>query len=122
MYLFDDWFRDGGGKDFILQLRTLDPGTPIVFLSGDARAANQEEIIRLGAQAFLAKPVDLQEVVATIAQGLCTTEQEQAVFQIDSAKFPTMITAGELYECLLGVTRPEDSNFASATNAPAGLV
>jgi DNA-binding response OmpR family regulator len=80
LYLLDDWFPDGRGKDLIQALRTLDPNTPIVFLSGDVRQANQVEILSLGAQAFFTKPVELDEITATIAQLISTAEQEQSVY------------------------------------------
>ncbi len=80
LYLLDDWFPDGRGKDLIQALRRLDPNTPIVLFSADARAANREEIIRLGAQAFFSKPIDLEEITTTITQLIYTAEQEQVTF------------------------------------------
>lgn len=79
LYLLDDWFPDGRGKDLIPQLQHLDPHTPIIFLSADVRATNQAEILRLGAQAFMPKPIDLDQVLAIIAQIICAAEQERGV-------------------------------------------
>lgn len=74
LYLLDDWLPDGRGKDMIAEIRNFDPDTPIVFISGDTREGNQAEILRLGAQVFLAKPMDLDLVAETIGELITTYE------------------------------------------------
>ncbi len=67
-YLLDDWFPDGGGDELISGIRTIDARTPVVFFSGDVRTANREQLMKLGAQAFIPKPSDLAIVSDTIRQ------------------------------------------------------
>lgn len=74
LYLLDDWLPDGRGKDLITKIREFDPNTPIIFFSGNTEEANQAEIMHLGAQAFLAKPADLDEVRALIEQAISEAE------------------------------------------------
>lgn len=77
LYLLDDWLPDGRGKDLLLMIRDFDPDTPIVFFSGNVEAANQAEILRLGAQAFIAKPADLDKVTAVIQQLLAAADEKK---------------------------------------------
>ena len=52
------------GLILVEQLRTLDPGTRIVMLTGYASIATAIEAIKLGATHYLAKPVDADEIMA----------------------------------------------------------
>jgi two-component system, OmpR family, response regulator len=66
LYLLDSWLPDGTGTQLCKQIRSLDPLTPILFLSADAYPQTQAEAFRAGAQAYLTKPVDpdvLKEMV-----------------------------------------------------------
>ncbi len=75
LYILDDWFSDGDGKELIQPLRAIDPLTPIIIISGDVRDVNQEEALCLGAQAFLHKPLDFDKAADHIAQLICAAEQ-----------------------------------------------
>jgi len=46
------------------KLKTLDPGTRIVMLTGYASIATAVEAIKLGATHYLAKPVDADDIMA----------------------------------------------------------
>ncbi|MEK7844514.1 MAG: response regulator, partial [Pseudomonadota bacterium] len=52
------------GLVLVEQLKTLDPGTRIVMLTGYASIATAIEAIKLGATHYLAKPVDADEIMA----------------------------------------------------------
>lgn len=57
-----------GGLDVVQALRT-DPGTerlPILVLSALAGEAQRIEVLRRGANAYIAKPFDLNEVTAVV--------------------------------------------------------
>jgi CheY-like chemotaxis protein len=68
LYMVDLSFADGDGFELIGKLREIDPSTPIVVCSGDARASTQEQARQMGAQAFLTKPIDLDLMATTIAE------------------------------------------------------
>ena len=53
------------GLTLVDKLRTLDPGTRIVMLTGYASVATAVEAIKLGATHYLAKPVDADEIMAS---------------------------------------------------------
>jgi DNA-binding response OmpR family regulator len=71
LYLLDTRLADGSGLELCRKLRALDRGTPILFVSADACAVDQQRAIEAGAQAYLVKPVDpevLQQVVGRLVQ------------------------------------------------------
>lgn len=77
VYLLDDLLPDGRGKDLLVMIRDFDPDTPVVFFSGYTDAENQAEVIRLGAQAFIAKPAVLNKVTEIIQQLLVAPNGEK---------------------------------------------
>jgi DNA-binding response OmpR family regulator len=66
MYLLDYNFFDGTGIELCQKLRAFDSATPIIFCSGDARAAERELARIVGAQAYLVKPIDPKLLRQTI--------------------------------------------------------
>jgi DNA-binding response OmpR family regulator len=66
LYMIDNWMPAGSGIDLCKKLRELDPTTPILFYSGAAYDSDKQEAFASGAQAYLTKPVDNDELVETI--------------------------------------------------------
>jgi DNA-binding response OmpR family regulator len=66
LYLIDNWLREGSGIELCKKLRELDPGTPILFYSGAAFDTDKQEAFASGAQAYLIKPVDNDELVKEV--------------------------------------------------------
>ncbi len=56
------------GLELVRDLHALDPTTRIVVLTGYGSIATAVDAIRLGAVHYLAKPADLDEIVAAFAQ------------------------------------------------------
>ncbi|MDN5881705.1 MAG: response regulator transcription factor [Nitrosospira sp.] len=52
------------GLTLVEKLKALDPGTRIVMLTGYASIATAVEAIKLGAMHYLAKPADVDEIMA----------------------------------------------------------
>jgi len=52
------------GLSLVEKLKAIDPGTRIVMLTGYASIATAVEAIKLGATHYLAKPVDVHEIMA----------------------------------------------------------
>ncbi|BDU76093.1 sigma-54-dependent transcriptional regulator [Mesoterricola sediminis] len=57
--LLDYGLPDGNGLDLLGRLRAADPGVPIVLVTGQGSIALAVDAIKLGAEQFLVKPVDL---------------------------------------------------------------
>ena len=69
LYLLDSRLPDGTGAELCQRICSFDRVTPILFLSADASPQTQAEVFRLGAQAYLTKPVD-PEVVKEMVRWL----------------------------------------------------
>jgi DNA-binding response OmpR family regulator len=67
LYLFDYNFTDGTGIELCERLRSFDTTTPVVFCSGEGREEERELAGKVGAQAYLVKPVDPGVLLQTIA-------------------------------------------------------
>jgi two-component system response regulator RegA len=59
----DLWLPDRSGLALVAKLKTVDPHTNIVVLTGHASIATAVEAIKLGATYYLTKPVDADNVV-----------------------------------------------------------
>jgi two-component system response regulator RegA len=59
---------DLGGLDVVRRLRTVDPTTNIVVLTGYGSIATALEAVRLGATHYLTKPADVDDILAGFAR------------------------------------------------------
>ena len=62
LYILDNWLPDGSGIGLCLLIREFDPHTPILFYSAAAYERDVREALRCGAQAYLVKPVNLDDL------------------------------------------------------------
>ena len=78
LFIFDAVLPDGSGVDLCRSVRKFDDRTPILFCSGLAYEADIENALGAGAQAYLVKPVDLDELIELIKQllGKCAGSQK----------------------------------------------
>jgi two-component system, OmpR family, phosphate regulon response regulator PhoB len=64
-----DWvFEDGTGIDLCRMLRIQDASAPILFYSDQANRSDIEAALRAGAQGFLVKPVDFEDLVQNVSR------------------------------------------------------
>jgi len=64
-----DWvFPDGTGIELCQQLRENGTPAPILFYSGMSYSYEIEKALSAGAQGFLIKPVDVQELLVNVAR------------------------------------------------------
>jgi DNA-binding response OmpR family regulator len=66
LYLLDNWIPGMSGTDLCKSLRIIDPETPILFYSGAAHPKDKAEAYASGAQGYLVKPADPDELVAEV--------------------------------------------------------
>ena len=67
LYLIDNLLPDGTGIDLCREIRTFDRHTPIIFCSGFTDDSNQRMAFDAGANDFLQKPFDTDQLLAAIA-------------------------------------------------------
>ena len=68
LYILDSWLPDGSGIDLCKRLREFDPGVPIMFFSGAAYEADKETAINSGAQGYMVKPTNLDELCSEVGK------------------------------------------------------
>jgi DNA-binding response OmpR family regulator len=66
LYLIDNWLPDGLGIDLCKRIRTFDEMTPIVFYSAAASNSDRNAAMDAGAQAYITKPTDIDELQQVI--------------------------------------------------------
>jgi two-component system, response regulator RegA len=57
------------GLELVRELKTIDPATNILVLTGYGSIATAVEAIRLGAKDYLPKPADIDDIVAALSRG-----------------------------------------------------
>ena len=68
LYMIDNWMPGGSGIDLCKKLREVDSHTPILFYSGAAHDRDKQEAISSGAQAYLTKPADNDELIKEVSR------------------------------------------------------
>jgi DNA-binding response OmpR family regulator len=66
LYLLDNWMPCMSGPDLCSELRSFDSKTPILFYSGAGYEKDKAAAYASGAQGYLVKPVDNDELVAEV--------------------------------------------------------
>lgn len=66
LYLLDNWMANVSGIDLCRKLREFDEQTPILFYSGAAYESDKKEALAAGAQGYLVKPCDPENLVSEI--------------------------------------------------------
>lgn len=84
--LLDLILPDADGRDLLVKLRATarTAWLPVIVLSAKDDAATQSECYALGADGFLAKPVDLEVMKAAVSSKLQRTRQMHREAQLDS--------------------------------------
>jgi|SRR5262245_1113802 len=67
LYILDNWLPDGTGIDLCQRIRKFDPHTPILFCSAVAGEPDIQDGMSAGAQAYIIKPFDFEELQLTVA-------------------------------------------------------
>ena len=68
LYLLGDGCEDGDTFELCRKIRALDSNTPIIICSADASQADRQRGMSAGAQAYLAKPCEVEELRRTISR------------------------------------------------------
>jgi DNA-binding response OmpR family regulator len=75
LYVLDDRMPGGTCIDFCLRIREFDPHTPILLYSGQDCFGDRSAALSAGAQAYFAKPIEVQEVLGTVRKLLFVSAQ-----------------------------------------------
>ena len=81
LYVLDERMPGGTCVELYLRIRKFDPNTPILLYSGQptssylSEALSVAEALNVGAQAYFAKPIEVQEVLGTVRKLLSVSAQ-----------------------------------------------
>jgi DNA-binding response OmpR family regulator len=92
LYLLDPRLADGTGIELCHKIRAFDPNTPIIFYSAAANESDRRNAAEAGAQAYILKPADPDELQNTVAvlieqADVCSEQAKQAEFDAIREEF-----------------------------------
>jgi len=68
--LLDNWMPEITGLELCRTIRTFDQNTPIFFCSGAVAEADKKDALSAGAQRYLAKPFDPDDLIRSLRGAL----------------------------------------------------
>jgi DNA-binding response OmpR family regulator len=68
LFLIDSWLPDSSGANLTEWIRQFDNKTPVLFYSGAAYDTDLQIALKAGANSYLVKPADNDDVVAEITR------------------------------------------------------
>ena len=68
LVLLDNWLPDLSGEELTRHIREFDQKTPILFYSAAAYEADKQAALNAGAQAYVTKPPDINQLLAEADQ------------------------------------------------------
>ena len=81
LYLLDNWMPRMSGTELCGELRRFDSQTPILFYSGAAYPKDKADAYACGAQGYLVKPADHEELLAEVFRLVSESRTKQATIQ-----------------------------------------
>jgi DNA-binding NtrC family response regulator len=109
LVLLDIWMPDTDGVTLLKEwagtgLLTM----PVIMMSGHATIDTAVEATRIGASAFLEKPITLQKLLKAVDQGLNKSAERAAASLVSAAVSPTgFVSELTVEEAMTGGTLPE---------------
>jgi DNA-binding NtrC family response regulator len=89
LVLLDIWMPDTDGVTLLKEWSTSGLlNMPVIMMSGHATIDTAVDAIRIGAQAFLEKPITLQKLLKTVEQGLAREQVRQAAAAYQASQLP----------------------------------
>ena len=80
LVLLDIWMPDTDGVSLLKEWATTGLlNMPVIMMSGHATIDTAVDAVKIGAQAFLEKPITLQKLLSAVEQGLARDQIKQAI-------------------------------------------
>lgn len=85
LVLLDVMLPDINGFDLCKQFKTINPSVPVIFLTAKNQTSDKIDGLKLGADDYIIKPFDLEELLLRISNLLKRTQKENpSVFSFDN--------------------------------------
>ena len=99
LILLDVRLPDGDGVDFLERLRATDPECQVILMTAHGGVSSAVRAMKLGAQDYVGKPFDMEELTLTIRKVLDTRALRREV-----ARFQEEAAQGSALDDLIGVS------------------
>jgi DNA-binding NtrC family response regulator len=112
LVLLDIWMPDTDGVSLLKEWATAGLlNMPVIMMSGHATIDTAVDAVKIGAHAFLEKPITLQKLLTAVEQGLARDQVKQAVASASaslSVGLASAETHGEVISAVLAVHQTFD--------------
>ena len=113
LVLLDIWMPDTDGVSLLKEWATAGLlNMPVIMMSGHATIDTAVDAVKIGAQAFLEKPITLQKLLKAVEQGLARDQVKQAmssaVAMQASAALSSVLPSGNVISTVLEVQQSFD--------------
>ena len=114
LVLLDIWMPDTDGVSLLKEWAAAGTLTmPVIMMSGHATIDTAVEATRIGAQAFLEKPITLQKLLKAVEQGLQRAQNKLAPGRVSG---PEMSAAGNASRMPAAAAAAQNSRGSAADN------
>jgi PAS domain S-box-containing protein len=103
LVLLDLKLPDGEGLDVLSEIRKVDAELPVIVLTGHAAVETAVRAMKLGAYDYLEKPVNLAQLISSVAEVLSSTRREERSVEAAAGEVETggaseeeLLVAGEV--------------------------
>ncbi len=104
LVLLDIWMPDTDGVSLLKEWASTGLlNMPVIMMSGHATIDTAVDAVKIGAQAFLEKPITLQKLLKAVEQGLAREQLKQAVNHVSPSHQPVSVLS------VSSITVTEDS-------------
>ena len=101
LVLLDIWMPDTDGVSLLKEWATTGLlNMPVIMMSGHATIDTAVDAVKIGAQAFLEKPITLQKLLKAVEQGLARDQVKQAISAAVAAQTASPLAVTEGHEVL----------------------
>jgi DNA-binding NtrC family response regulator len=112
LVLLDIWMPDTDGVSLLKEWATSGLlNMPVIMMSGHATIDTAVDAVKIGAHAFLEKPITLQKLLTAVEQGLARDQIKQAVVAASvslSTVSTSVVTHSEVISAVLAVQQTFD--------------
>lgn len=112
LVLLDIWMPDTDGVTLLKEWATAGLlNMPVIMMSGHATIDTAVDAVKIGAHAFLEKPITLQKLLTAVEQGLARDQVKQTVASASASQAVTLSSAlanGEAIGAALAVQQTFD--------------
>ena len=93
LVLLDIWMPDTDGVSLLKEWASNGLlNMPVIMMSGHATIDTAVDAVKIGAQAFLEKPITLQKLLKAVEQGLARDQVKQAVMSATMQQPPSVLS------------------------------